>query len=396
MSKFSEIYVGQSAKITHIITAKDIDDFARLSGDFNPIHLSEDYAKKTSYKKPIAHGMLSASFISQMIGYKLPGPGALWISQSLEFHLPAFVGDTLCITAKVVQVSNSTKIINLEINISNQKNDTLVTGKSTVKMIEINKDEAESHSSRKIRTILITGGSGGIGQAAAKKLALAGHNVIINYNNNSDTANQVASELVTKGLNALAVKGDISNYQAVEAIAHKIKQENFPSVTDIVHCASFPPKNILLENLKWNDFQDQIDVNIKGAFNCTKIFSPNMIKHGGGGAIIMISSIYAEKETATSLAHYITSKAGMNGLCRSIAKEMGPFGIRANIIAPGMINTDILNQVPEKTKLLTKMNTPLRKIGEVDDVAHLIEYLISPGGKHISGQTINICGGITI
>jgi len=394
MFKFKDIFLGQSATITHVISSKDIEDFAKLSGDYNPIHLSAQYAKDTSYKKPIAHGMLSASFISQMIGYKLPGPGSLWISQSLEFHLPAFEGDTLNINAKVVQISNATRIIKLEIVISNQAEEILVTGKSTVKMIETKDKQIESDS-KKLRTVLITGGSGGIGLAIARMLAIRGHNVIINYNKNSDKADKKAQELSAQGANVLAIKGDISNYHDVENIANQVKTRMFADVTDIVHCASSNLKSISFNGLTWEDFQSQIDVNIKGAFNCAKIFSPGMINIGGG-AILMIGSIYAEHQTATSLAHYITSKAGMAGLCRSIAKEMGPMGIRANIVSPGMVDTELISQVPEKTKLLTKMNTPLRRIGEADDIANLIEYLIGPGGKHISGQTINVCGGITI
>lgn len=395
MPEFDQIQIGQSEEITHVISSEDITNFAKLSGDFNPIHISNEYALNTPYKKPIAHGMLSASFISQMIGYKLPGPGSLWISQSLDFHMPAFVGDTLTIKAKVEQVSKVTRIIKLEIAITNQNNTILVTGKSTVKMIEQKKERSSNMSPKSIRTVFITGGSGEIGSSVATKLAEAGHNVIINYNLNSRSANQVAKKLTAKGANVITLKGDISSIANLKAIANKLKKQNFPKITDLVHCASPMPNAVPFESLDWDDFQKQIDVQIKGAFVCAKLFAPEIIEQGGG-AFIMIGSVYAENQTATSLAHYITAKAGMSGLCRCIAKELGPVGIRANVIAPGMVDTKMLSAVPEKTKLLTKMNTPLRKIANVDDVANMVEFLIGQGGTHITGQTINICGGLTI
>ena len=133
---FKKWKVGDSESLKHIIEKKDLDDFAKLTGDDNPLHMDETYAAKTSFGQRVVHGMLSASFISTIIGTKLPGKGALWISQTLDFHAPARIGDNITVTASIKNKSESQRILSLDIEIKNQHNIKLITGKSLVKAIE--------------------------------------------------------------------------------------------------------------------------------------------------------------------------------------------------------------------------------------------------------------------
>ena len=136
MSKYDSIKVGDNAEIKHKITKQDIDKFVDLTGDDNKLHIDEDYAKKTSFKKPVVHGMLGASFISTIIGTKLPGDGALWFSQTLNFLLPVRVGDEIVIKAEVIKKNDRDKSIELSTEIFNQNFQKVTFGISKVKIID--------------------------------------------------------------------------------------------------------------------------------------------------------------------------------------------------------------------------------------------------------------------
>ena len=133
---FNKWNIGDSAKIIHVIKEKDLEDFVKLTGDDNPLHMDENFAEKTHLGQRVVHGMLSASFISTVIGTKLPGKGALWISQTLNFLAPARIGDEITVVVSVKGKSESQKVFSLNIEINNQNNIKLVTGESKVKVVE--------------------------------------------------------------------------------------------------------------------------------------------------------------------------------------------------------------------------------------------------------------------
>ena len=171
MKNYKEINIGDTAEIKHIITQSDIDKFVELTGDDNKLHVDETYASTTSLKKPVAHGMLGASFISTIIGTKLPGDGALWYAQNLEFLLPVRIGDKLRITAEVINKIDRTNTIELQTDIFNQHKQKVTTGIAQVKLMEriLPKDKEKKTKSKK--TALIIGGTGGIGSAVCIQLA---------------------------------------------------------------------------------------------------------------------------------------------------------------------------------------------------------------------------------
>ena len=136
MNKYDSIKIGDTAEIVHKITSDDVSKFVELTGDDNKLHINEDYASQTSFKKTVVHGMLGASFISTIIGTKLPGDGALWFSQSIEFLLPVRVGDIITIQAKVVKKIDRTKTIELSTDIFNQHKQKVTSGFSKVKVVE--------------------------------------------------------------------------------------------------------------------------------------------------------------------------------------------------------------------------------------------------------------------
>jgi len=412
---FDTINVGDEALITHKITQDDVNLFASLTGDFNPLHVNAEYAKTTVFHKPVVHGMLSASFISTMIGTCLPGEGALWSSQMLEFLRPAFVGDTLSVLSTVIQKSVATQSLVLDTKVSNQHNQILVSGRSLVKVLESDNGHVEKNPDfsveketialkqqevknllpvKKDRIVLVTGGSRGIGAAIVSRLAEKGYKVVVNYSSDSTGASDLIERECRKGFVVADGKADVSNIEDLEGLKARIKS-SIGSITDVVHCASPIPIPTAFELLSWADFQLQIDVQLKGAFNCTKVFLPPMIEMRKG-TFTFVSSIFAEGIPPSLQTHYVSTKAALSAFGRSIAVEYGNKGIRSNIVAPGMTQTDMISGIPDKTKLLAKMNTPLRKIAMPEDIANTIEFLISDSSGHITGETIRVCGGIVM
>ena len=137
LKNFEKWKIGDKEILKRIIQKKDVDDFAKLTGDYNPLHMDDNFVSKTRFGKPVVHGMLSASFISTIIGTKIPGSGALWISQSLNFLEPVRIGDEITILASIIGKSESQKILSLDIEIENQHKSKVITGNSKVKVVEL-------------------------------------------------------------------------------------------------------------------------------------------------------------------------------------------------------------------------------------------------------------------
>ncbi|GAC1658498.1 MAG: hypothetical protein NVS4B13_01600 [Candidatus Elarobacter sp.] len=390
---FDGIAVGERAELTHVITQHDVDAFAELTGDFNPLHVDETFARRTLFRRPVVHGMLSASFISTMIGTLLPGSGALWTSQTLEFLLPAFVGDTITVVAVVEQKSIAARVIALSTVVVNQHGQELVKGKSRVRVLDV-KEEERSITSTQARVILVTGASRGIGAAIAAKLAQGGHAVAVNYHRSAHDADELVAALAAGGYKAVALRADVSRADEVAAMFAAIERELGP-VDDVIHCAAPLPVPTPFDDVTWEAFQAQLDTQLHGAFNCAKAALPSMVERKNG-SFVFIGSVFADGVPPVQQSTYVVTKAALTSFARALAVEYGPKGIRVNVIAPGMTQTDMISSLPDKVKMLTKMQTPLRRLGEAEDVANAAEFLVSSRARHITGETIRVCGGIAM
>ncbi len=397
---YENISVGQIFELTHHITHDDVKTFALLTGDYNPLHMDPEFAKRTMFGKQVVHGMLTASFVSTMIGMLIPGPGALWTSQTIEFLKPAFIDDFVKIIAKVEAKSNASQMLTLRIDIFNQNKIKLITGISTVRLLKMEAPQKkiimDNFTDKKFKKeiILITGGSRGIGAATAKLLASKGHHVVINYKNGDQNADDLVNNKNESNGQIFAIKGDISNENDTKRLFQKIKGE-LGLVSAVVHCAAPTPIPQAFDDLDWQEFQKHIDIQIKGAFYCAKYAIPSMIELHSG-AFVFLSSIFAEGTPPLQQAPYVTAKAALAALARSLAVEYGPKGIRFNIVSPGMTHTEMIANIPEKSKMIAKLNAPLRKLAEVDDIALTIEFLLSQSARHITGENIRVCGGISM
>jgi len=391
MKKFESINVGDKAELTHKITRSDVEKFVDLTGDDNKLHVDKEYASKTIFKKPVAHGMLGASFISTIIGTKLPGDGALWFAQNIEFLLPVRIGDEITIKAEVIEKIERTQTIKLSTEIFNQYNQKVTTGTAKVKIIEqIQSPPKKESYVDKRKVVLIIGGTGGIGRETCLQLAKDGFDVAIHYHRNKELAEKIKDQIIALGLKAIIVNADITDFaQVKEMITTIIRKLN--TITVVTNCSTLSVPSIKFKDLTWNIIQEHFDLNIKGAFNIFKCVVPIM-EENKYGKLINITTQAIEKPTSEWL-HYITAKSALNGFTKALAVELAPKGIRINLVSPGMTDTELIANVPEKVRLLTAIQTPLRRIATPEDIAGAISFLASDKSDFLTGETIRVNGG---
>lgn len=244
----------------------------------------------------------------------------------------------------------------------------------------------------KDKVAIVTGGTRGIGRAIALKLADQGANIVINYRNSDKEAEALKAILEEKGVKVLTVKCDISNFEDSKNLMDKCK-EVFGKIDILVNNAGIT-KDTLIMRMKEEDFDNVIDVNLKGTFNCAKHASAIMLKQRFG-KIINMTSVVGIAGNAGQV-NYAASKAGVIGLTKSLAKELGSRGITVNAVAPGFINTDMTASLSEKVKEEASKNIPLKRLGDPEDVANLVGFLASDAANYITGQVINVDGGMVM
>lgn len=391
MSRFDDIKVGDRAELVHVITPEDVEKFVDLTGDDNRIHVDSEYASHTTFKKPVVHGMLGASFISTVIGTKLPGDGALWFSQNLEFMLPVRVGDKITVIAEVKKKFDREKIVELQTDILNQNLQKVTTGTAKVKIIEQNEDQGASTTPARRKVALVIGATGGIGKAVTTRLAEDGFDIALHYFTNRKTAKVLEKTVTAAGRKCHIYGADITDEAQLTPMVAGIVR-HFGAITVLVNCATVRVTNSKFTSLGWKEIQSHFDVNVKGAFLLAKYILPVM-QGEKFGKIINFTTQYIEGTPPAELLAYVTAKSALHGFTKSLAVECAPFGITVNMISPGMTDTELIADIPEKTRLLTAAKTPLRRLAKPGDIAGAVSYLASESADFVTGETIRINGG---
>lgn len=239
---------------------------------------------------------------------------------------------------------------------------------------------------------VVTGASRGIGRAIALKYAKLGANLVINYRSSEEEAIALENELKEFGVEVLLVKADISNFDEANNLIVTAK-DRFGSVDILVNNAGIT-KDGLVMRMKEEDFDRVIEVNLKGVFNCIRAVTPIMIRQKSG-KVINMASVVGITGNAGQL-NYCAAKAGVIGMTKSLAREVGSRGINVNAIAPGFIVTDMTNTLGDKAKDAVMANIPLKRFGEASDVAEVAAFLASDAGNYITGQVISVDGGMSM
>lgn len=416
---FDAIVVGDTQTLTKHITEADLRKFVDMTGDNNPLHVDRAFAETTSFKDIVVHGMLGASFISTVIGTKLPGTGALWISQNMEFLQPVRLGDVLTISATVLKKHLRERLLELDTRIINQNQQLVLTGIGKVKVLVAAVPETKFVADARPRVAIVTGGAGGIGKAICQRLAADGFDVVVNYRTQADRALEIVADInataaagasfggagestgscdsvvaVVAGKRygrALAVKADIATESGAQALfASAVKA--FGAVSVLVNNASPHINPKPFSTTGWDDVQRQIDVQVKGAFLMTSAVTPDMASRKWG-RIVNITSEVLDGPPSVMWTGYAMAKGALQVFSNYMAAELGPQGITVNCVSPGMCETTLIGDIPEKTQLMIARQTPLRRLAKPTDVAAAVSYLVSDDADFITGDTIAVNGG---
>ena len=242
------------------------------------------------------------------------------------------------------------------------------------------------------KVAVVTGASRGIGRAIALHLAELGAKVVVNYSGNQAKAQEVVSEIEANGGAAIAVQANVAD---PDDVAKLMKQaiETYGSLDILVNNAGITHDNLLMR-MKEEDWDAVMNINLKGVFLCTKAVARQMMKQRAG-RIINIASIVGVAGNAGQ-ANYVAAKAGVIGLTKTAAKELAARNIYVNAVAPGFIDTEMTEELPEEIKAQMLSQIPLAKLGKPEDVAKVVAFLASDDASYMTGQTLHVDGGMVM
>jgi 3-oxoacyl-[acyl-carrier protein] reductase len=241
------------------------------------------------------------------------------------------------------------------------------------------------------KVALITGSARGIGKAIALELANHGAKIVINDILPKNEIDKTLEEFRKSGDRAIGIRADITIFEEVESMVKEIINK-FGKIDILVNNAGITRDSLLIR-MKEEDWDTVININLKGTFNCSKTVAKYMMRQKSGGKIVNISSVIGLVGNIGQ-ANYAASKAGIIGFTKSLAKELAVRNINVNAIAPGFIETDMTKRLSEKVRKDLQQQIPLKRLGTVKDIAKVVYFLVSDNANYITGQVINVDGGM--
>ncbi len=386
------IEVGTSAEISHVVSEHEINEFAKLSGDNNLLHTSPEFATQISRNGVVSHGVLTMSLISRIIGTRLPGNGALWLSQTTQFTGGVHVGDRLTGRVEVTKVYTKDQLIDVETTVVNQSNETVLRGTGRVKLPKI-QVKPSSHSSSFPHTypILILGGSSSVGLAITEDLASKGFDVTSTFSSHPDKLESLITNANLAGQSARTLHLDLrSKSKFLQKMADLA--DNGIKPLGLVNCLATEPSNEMVLAIDTDTFGKKVIFESEAIMTGTLLLLDEM-RWKRFGRIINIGSSARNASPDPGWLSYNASKQAAFSIIRSLAVELGPFGITANSVAPGLLGAGMTTGISERFVNSARVQTPTGRLPSLESVCSTVEYLLSPNAMDINGQEIVIDGG---
>lgn len=386
--------VGQKVAITKIVTAELIDNFANLSGDKNPIHMSDLEAERAGFSKRVAHGMIGASFVSTIIGMELPGTGALWLDQVFSFQKPIRVGDELIISAEILNINKSKQVIKLGVEITNQDDAVVLSGEGNISYAGVGALSEEKNSvgeQKNTYSAIVLGGTGSVGSALCRELAKLEYEIFFQYYSNSARAENLALELLALGAKSVNyLKADLSSNTDITKLIEFFKKSG-TNWTTFIHAASDRIKEKSVVELQYHDILAEIENQLKPLSEISKYLIPSM-KNLRFGRIIYVSSVEAIAKSTPGWATYGMAKSISQAYCEYLANEVGKQGITVNCILPHLMDTPFTDKMSQMHKKVTASRNSTGQLCEVFDVVQEIMHHISVEAERLNGRLIEVGG----
>ncbi|MEZ5670393.1 MAG: SDR family oxidoreductase [Alphaproteobacteria bacterium] len=388
--------VDSEAAIELAVDADLLDRFAAYSGDRNPMHFDDDFARRHGLPGRVAHGMAYAAHISTLIGMHLPGPGALWAYLTLRFLKPAHVGDRVTLSARVIRVSDRRREVVLDLAARNQHGEALLSGEAGTLLPLGGAESATDDRGRAERpvmpegaagTALVFGASGALGGAIARRLGADGFAVGL-LGRRLDALQRCADEL---GPAAAPLACDLTDAGSVSDAVDRARAA-FGPIRAVVHCASAPLAAQPVDEIGAAAVDAHFRVQVHGLVNILRACAP-ALREAGGGTVTYLGSTAAHGAPPPGLAAYAAAKAAGAALVRSVAAELAPAGVRGNIVSPSFLATELTAHVPERARKLAAAQTPMRRLAERDEVAAAVAFVAGAAGSYVNGHDLVVDGG---
>lgn len=367
-----------------------VEHFADLSGDRNPIHLDSDEARAYGYPRQVAHGAILVAMLSKMIGMEIPGPGAVWMSQSLDWVAPVLVGDEIELAVTVSHVSTGAGILILQVKATKQDGQAVLEGEGKVKVSEKLTGQTPSLP-KEGRVALVTGGSRGIGAEIARRLSAEGFSVAINYRAAEREAERVADEIRASHGVARTFAADLGDPDGTARMIEEVSGA-FGRLDVVVHGASPNLRKTKSTELRYEDAEFYLRVYLGGAIALAAGASPGMIERKFGRFIFIGTSAILGMPPA-DMAAYVVAKESLWGFVKCLAIDLGRAGITCNMISPGMTVTDLVADVPVRLKEVEAQRNPMRRLAKASDTAELAAFLASDAAGYVNGVNLPVTGG---
>jgi len=383
---FGGIAEGDEARWSTKVEAADVDAFAELSGDDNPLHLDDVFARSHGFRGRVVHGMLLAAWLSRVLGTVLPGPGVLWISQSIRFAQAVYVGDQLEVVVRVKHKAAALRSLVLDTSVVSADGTTVLSGEARVMMLPTDRTPAWEEY-----VAVVTGGGRGIGAAVARVLGARGARVVVNYLRDADAAETVAADIRGAGGDAVAVAADVATSEGAASLV-EAAQERWGRVDAIVNSATPAIERKPFQELAWEDIDRYWRTYVQSTFTLAQVATPGM-RERGFGRIVQILTTAMWGTPPPNTAGYVAAKSGLWGLTKALAVELGPDGITVNGVSPSAVMTDQWEGTSDSRRRAIALSLPVQRLATPEEVASTVMFLLGSEGAYLTGANLPVAGG---